>query len=197
MVACVPEVPERQSSGRRDCSPMAEARLGIAVAMHQFVIGEDTPIRERRSRGQLAKKVLPQAIHWMSELERFYRIMLFHEDANRIASEVRLAKERLARVSSAFDTKHLGTSRRWELLAMVEGYVFEATHALPTAAEIVELITAARFALGGKPEPWDTEELVSKGLRKFKENNPDKSVLWTNPSSHFRATAVPLSQKRS
>jgi hypothetical protein len=44
----------------------------------------------------------------------------------------------LSRSRHAFSTKRLGVSRSWTELAMIEGFVFEATSLRPTAAEIVE-----------------------------------------------------------
>lgn len=156
----------------------------IALAIHRYVIGSSSKLDEqRKKRGKKARKILKAARRAFLDLETFYRSYEQFGAADRIANEAKAVQETLSRVGSAFGTKRLGVSRSWTDLAMIEGFVVEATHQPPTAQELVSLIKAGRSAANQEADLWETNPAnIRKGLRNFKKNNPLQSWLWTTPS---------------
>jgi hypothetical protein len=156
----------------------------IAVAMHRYVAYPNKLNEQRKERGKRARKILNAGVRALRDLESVHRAYGQNAEADRIAEEATRTEALLSRAKSAFSTKHLGTSRSWTDLAMIEGLVFEATGARPTPREIVNLIRAGRRAAGQEPNLWETNaDLIRKGLENFKKtNNLFYSRVWTNPS---------------
>ncbi len=156
----------------------------IAISIHRYVIGHSSKLHvHRKERKKKAKEILTSAVRSFRDLETLYRVYDQVEAANRIADETRLARGALSRIKSAFNTKRLGVSRSWTDLAMIEGFVFEATHQPPTPQELVSLIKGGRQAAGQKTDSWETNPMnIRKGLINFKKKNPLQSSLWTTPS---------------
>jgi len=156
----------------------------IAISIHRYVIGHSSKLHaHRKQRKNKAEEILTSAVRSFRDLETLYRVYDQIDDANRIADEARLAQGTLSRIASAFNTKRLGVSRSWTHLAMIEGFVFEATQQRPTPQEFVSLTKAGREAAGQKANSWETDPVnIRKGLKTFKKNNPLQSWLWTTPS---------------
>jgi len=155
----------------------------LAVTIHRYVSYSDRLLEERKERGKRVVRILRAAVRPLRDLETLYRASNQTAAANRIVKEANLVEELLWQSKIAFSTKRLGTSRSWTDLAMIEGFVFEATKLRPTAREIVCLIKAGRCAAGQKAEFWETDSAnIRKGLNNFKKNNPLYSSLWNNPS---------------
>jgi hypothetical protein len=170
----------------------------IAFTIHRYVFGYSNKlIAERKKRKKKTKKVLAAAIRSLHDLENLLRIYEQHADADRFAKERKLLEELLSRVTLAFGTKRLGTSRSWTDLAIVEGLVFEATQKPPSAREIVCLIKAGRRAAGQLSDPWEMDPaIIRKGLKNFKRNNLSENGLWTNPSSFLMSKRPVVRRKR-
>jgi hypothetical protein len=163
---------------RTGCDPR---KLGVTI--HRYVTNPMKLLQERKARGKKVKRILAAAVPALRDLETLYRTYNQTAAADRIANEANLVKELLARSRRAFGTKRLGTSRSWTDLAMIEGFVFEATQVRPKAQEIVCLIRAGRYASHQQPDAWEINPTnIRKGLKNFKKNNPLQSRLWTNPS---------------
>lgn len=123
----------------------------IAITIHRYVIGYSSKLNaQRKERREKAEETLKTAVQTLRDLETLYRVYDQVEAADRIANEARVAQEVLARVKSAFNTKRLGVSRSWTDLAMIEGFVLEATKQPPTPQELVSLIKAGRESRGSK-----------------------------------------------
>lgn len=164
---------------RAGCDPRK-----LAVTIHRYVIYPAKLSQQRKERGKRAKKILKAAVRSLGDLENFYRACDQNEAADRIAAESERANELLSQSRHAFRTKRLGVSRSWTDLAMIEGFVFEATNLRPTAREIVELIRAGRHAAGQTADSWEVNSNnIRKGLKNFKRNNPLQSQLWISPSA--------------
>lgn len=170
----------------------------IAITIHRYVIGfSNKLLADRKKRKKETRKTLAAAIRSLHDLEDLYRNYEQHADADRIATERKLLEERLSRIALAFGTKRLGTSRSWTDLAIVEGFVFEATQRPPSAREIVYLIKAGRHAAGQVSDSWETDPtIIRKGLKNFKKNNPAEYRLWTNPSSVLLSNHPAVRRKR-
>jgi hypothetical protein len=170
----------------------------IVFTIHRYVVGYSKKlIADRKKRKKKTKKILASAIRSLHDLEDLHRIYEQHADADRFAKERKLLEERLSRTTLAFGTKHLGTSRSWTDLAIVEGLVFEATQQPPSAREIVCLIKAGRRAAGQVLDPWEMDPaIIRKGLKNFKKNNPSECGLWTNPSSFLMSNRPAARRKR-
>ena len=164
---------------RAGCDPR-----NIAITIHRYVIGYSSKLNtQRKERMKKAKAILTDAARCLRDLETLYRIYDQVEAADRIANEVRLVREALSRIGPALSTKRLGVSRSWTDLAMIEGFVVEATQQRPTPRELVSLIKAGREAAGQRADSWETNAVnIRKGLKSFKKNNPLQSSLWTAPS---------------
>lgn len=159
----------------------------IAITIHRYVIGYLFKLNEqRKERKKEATKILTGAVRSLRDLETLYRFYGQVDAADRIANEARVAQEALSRVESAFNTKRLGVSRSWTDLAMIEGFVFEATQQPPTPQELVSLIKAGREAAGQRADDYETNPVnIRKGLINFKKKNPLHFLLWTTPSLRF------------
>jgi hypothetical protein len=164
---------------KADCDPR-----NVAITIHRYVIDYSSKLNaQRKERKKKAKETLTTALRSLRDLETLYRFYDQVEAADRVANEARVAQETLSRIKSAFNTKRLGVSRSWSDLAMIEGFVFEATQQPPTPQELVSLIKAGREAAGQKANPWETNPVnIRKGLKNFKKKNPLQSSLWTTPS---------------
>jgi hypothetical protein len=156
----------------------------ISGALHRYVVGYTSKLNaERKARGKRTRAILRSALRALTDLEKLYRDYEQIDAANRIANERTLIENTLSKVPNAFSTKRLGVSRSWTDLAQIEGFIFEATQQRPTPRELVALIQAGRKAAGQKADAWETNpEIIRKGLKAFKTNNPLQSSLWTNPS---------------
>jgi hypothetical protein len=156
----------------------------IAVSIHRYVIGYSSKLNaDRMERKKKTKGILTGVVRSWRDLEEFYRFCDQFDAAIRIAKEIRLVQDALSRVDSAFRTKRLGSSRSWTDLAMIEGFVYEATQQRPSAQELVSLIIAGRQAADQIADSWETNPVnIHKGLKNFKKNNLHQSWLWTNPS---------------
>jgi hypothetical protein len=156
----------------------------ISISIHRYVFGYLSKLdADRKERKKKTERRLTAAVRASSGLEELNRFYGQFDAANRTANEARLAQDALSRIDSAFSTKRLGTSRSWSDLAMIEGFVFEATQKRPTAQELAPLIRAGRQAADQQADPWETNPVnIHKGLKNFKKNNPLQSSLWTNPS---------------
>lgn len=151
---------------------------GIAKAFIRFVLNYPNGILGRKRETTI---ILSRAISALTGLEKLSRTYKWSE-ADHFASDVRLLTEWLAKVQAAFDSRRKG-NRDWRDLALVEGFVFEATETRPTPMELVVLIKAAYHAVGKVSPPWDLNpQLISKGLKTFKKNNAQESIFWTKPS---------------
>jgi len=155
----------------------------IAVTMHLFVSQDTWILDQRRSRRKLAEKTLRTAAEALAELAEFYRGQKLATDADRVQREADLTMYRLSRVPEAYGTKRLGYAQNWLALATIEGLVFEKSQTRPTPTELSRLVFAARAANGQSISTFDTVELIGKGLRKFKRDNPNLALAWTSPSS--------------
>jgi len=119
----------------------------------------------------------------LRDLETLYRVYEQLDAANRIVNEIRFAEQTFSQTKLAFNTKRLGVSRSWIDLAMIEGFVSEATGQRPTPRELVSLIKAGREAAGQKADSWESNTvIIRKGLKNFKRRNPQQSSLWIAPS---------------
>jgi hypothetical protein len=156
----------------------------IAISVHRYVIGYLSKLdADRRKRKKRTKGIFTAAVLSSRDLGELYRFHGRFDAADRITTEARLVQDALSRIDCAFSTKRLGSSRSWTDLAMIEGFVFEATNQRPTAQELVSLIKAGRESNGKKADSWETDPvIIRKGLKNFKKNNPLQSWLWTNPS---------------
>jgi len=156
----------------------------IARSIYRYVVDGSSERRARRKeRMRTAKNILPAAILSFRQLEALYRVYSMEEAADRIADDARVAKETWSRIKSRLKAKRLGVSRSWTDLAMIEGFVIEATQRPPTPQELVSLIKAGRAAALQKADSWETNPVnIRKGLKTFKKNNPHQSSLWSRPS---------------
>lgn len=156
----------------------------IAISIHRYVLGYLSKLdMDRKERKKKTKDILTAAVRSSREREELFRIYNQFDAADRMANEARPLQDALSRIESAFGTKRLGFSRSWSDLAMIEGFVFEATQQRPTAQEVVSLIRAGRQAANQQADSWETNPVhIHKGLKNFKKNNPLQSSLWTNPS---------------
>lgn len=156
----------------------------ITATIHRYVSGWARLLDEpRRTRGKKVKRILTATVRPLRDLEAFYRSCNQAAAADRIAKEANQVNELLSRSRRAFSTKRLGISRSWTDLAMIEGFVFEATKLRPTPSELVCLIRIGREVSGQQPNPWEKNPTnIRKGLILFKKNNPLQRWLWTNPS---------------
>jgi hypothetical protein len=156
----------------------------VAVAVHRYVAGYTTKLNaQREERKKRTSTTLKDASRSLGDLEKLYRDHDQVDAANRIAGEIGIVQETSSRIPSAFNTKRLGVSRSWTDLAMIEGFVFEATQQRPTPKELVSLIKAGRQAAGQTADSWEINTVnIRKGLKTFKKNNPLQSWFWTSPS---------------
>ena len=158
--------------------------IKLALAIQRYVTNPPD-LRDRKLREKWFKRTLTGALPKLRDVETVYRYYKQTPSADRIAQETVEILNLLSRRKLAFNTKRLGISRSWTDLAMIEGFVFEATRARPAAREIVCLIRAGRYAAQQQqPDPWEANpENIRKGLAKFKKANPHECYLWTNPSN--------------
>lgn len=171
----------------------------IAITIHRYVIGYSNKLLvDRKKRKKRTRNVLVAAIRSLVDLEDLCRLYEQREDAERFAKERKLLEERLLRIPLAFGTKHLGTSRPWTDLAIIEGFVFEVTQQRPSAREIVCLIKAARTSAGQVSDSWEMNPaIIRKGLKNFKKRNPSERGFWTNPSSLLMKSRPVVKGKRN
>jgi hypothetical protein len=155
----------------------------IALSIHRYVVNSSTLNAHRKAREKKAKEILPAAVRCLRDLETLYRVYEQLDAANRIVNEIRFAEQTFSQTKLAFNTKRLGVSRSWIDLAMIEGFVSEATGQRPTPRELVSLIKAGREAAGQKADSWESNTvIIRKGLKNFKRRNPQQSSLWIAPS---------------
>jgi hypothetical protein len=167
---------------RNGCDP-----TNIAITIQRYVLGYSSRLNaQRKERGRVTKRTLLKALSSLRDLAKLYRSYGQLELVASIENDRKLVRRLLSKTGAAFSTKRLGISRSWSDLAMIEGFVFEATRERPTPKDLVLLIKAGREAHGQKPDPWETNPVnIRKGLKTFKKNNPVSAPLWTNPSHMF------------